>query len=99
MPAREPPTIDMTPGGDFVDAPRRGFALPIHLPWQMRLFLAAIALSFVVGLIACLAILAYFLVMAVPVFAGLMLLGILGQKLRLWRAGGSDQRSPARLGD
>ena len=74
MQPREKPTLDMTPAGEFVAPKQRAGALPIHLPWQMRVFLAAIALSFVIGLIASLAILLYVVVLCLPLAAAALLL-------------------------
>lgn len=82
MPPRIPQTLDMTPEGGFRDA------RPV-LPWSARLGLVALGVSFVTGVIVCLAVLAYLAVLLVPLTLGALALGYIALRVRLWRRRGA----------
>jgi hypothetical protein len=75
-----PPTLDMTPDGDFRAAPAR-------LGWRMRVFLVAFGVSLVTGLIAVVVLSLYLALLLIPVAIGLTAFAYVAQKWRAWRAG------------
>jgi hypothetical protein len=74
------PVLDMTPEGDFRPT-------GLRLPWPTRVFLVAIGVSFVAGLIASAALLIYVALLLIPVALGLAAFGYSSYRLQAWRAG------------
>jgi hypothetical protein len=75
-----PPILDMTPDGAFRAAPAR-------LGWGMRVFLVALGVSVVTGLIAVVVLLLYVAVLLIPIALGLAAFAYLSDRWRAWRAG------------
>ena len=63
--AARPPTLDMTPDGEFRPAPRPN---GIVLGWKSRVLIAALGVSFVLGIVASAALLLPLVLLAVGYF-------------------------------
>lgn len=75
-----PPTLDMMPDGQFRAAPPR-------LGWPARVFLVALGVSFVAGIVASVALLIYVALLLVPVALALAAYGYFSMRVQAWRAG------------
>ena len=77
MPDRPPPTLDMTPEGEFLPPrPEPRFVLG----WKARAVLIALGSSFVVGVVASVALLFYVALLALPVVVIAGAMGYLSQR-------------------
>ena len=89
MNTRQPPLLDMTPQGEFR-------APAFRLSWPMRVGLAALAVSFVAGVVATFALVISLVLFLVPVALAAGAVAYLGFRLQLWRTGGGRQVSVRR---
>jgi len=83
MQENPPPTLDMTPDGEFRAAPAR-------LGWGMRVFLVAFSVSLVTGLIAVVVLSLYVALLLIPLAIGLTACAYVAQRWRAWRAGAAS---------
>ena len=84
MNTRQPPLLDMTPQGEFR-------APAFRLSWPMRVGLAALAVSFVAGVVATFALVISLVLFLVPVAVAAAAVAYVGYRLQLWRVGGGRQ--------
>ena len=85
------PLLDMTPDGTFR-------AAPVRLGWPLRVFLVALGVSFVAGIIASVALLIYAALLLLPVAVGLAVFGYCSARWRAWRAADSVRGQGGRFG-
>jgi|SRR5271168_3944156 len=87
----DPPILDMTPDGEFVVPPRAGFAFQLsgRLPWRVKLALGAAILCVGAGAIISVVVMAYVLVLIVPVLLGLVALAAITGRLQ-YTSGGAN---------
>ena len=77
METRRPPTIDMTPDGNFRQ--------PVRPSFSGRLILAAIGIAVVTGAAALAALALWFALALIPIAAVAALVGYLTIRYRMWR--------------
>jgi hypothetical protein len=80
MEKRQPPVIDMSPDGEFRTV---GFRLPL----PTKIFLIALAVSVVAGIVASAALVIYLSLLLIPVVLAVAAAGYVSMRLQAWRAG------------
>ena len=88
MEQRHPPLLDMTPDGQFRQV---GF----RLPWPTRVFLVAVGVALVAGVIAGAALLIYVTLLLIPVALAVLAIGYVTLRVQAWRGG--KQRAVVRF--
>jgi len=88
MERRQAPVLDMTPDGEFRPV---GF----RIPWPTRVFLLAVGVSLVAGVIAGAALLIYITLLLIPVALAVLAIGYVTLRVQAWRGG--KQRTVVRF--
>jgi Flp pilus assembly protein TadB len=88
-----PPILEMAPDGTFQEVQ------PVRVGWGVKLFFAALGVSFVIGVVAVAVLAVYVALLAVPVVLALGVYAYLAQRWRQRQAGApSVSRQRGRFG-